>query len=224
MRQLLKKFAVEGEMMINTRKFRSVLLSAVFSGTLALSSTDFLFAANVEEPVVITVNGKRELVLPDAVLSLVNSKYPGFRVPGVDDLEGEWLYEYSDGRYPWVVWGDFTGNGMIDIALMLVNDKEWKKIIVNKTTTGYEVALDDLGNQFDLGDGVVDVPQDFYMHLLKKGTVIEAVTYPSGEKDQEQITSFTAQYDCVISGVYESQLSIIYWQNGSYKRVVLPHS
>jgi len=202
---------------IKVKKQYILILLALCS---ILNYPNISLGANVEDPLVQTVGGKRIVLLPDKLLAVVSQKYPGYRIPNDSDLFEYWEFEYKKGLFPWVVWGDFNGDGLVDVALMLVNDNSWKVIIFNKTSTSYDVGLDAFGNVFDHGDGVISKPSNYYVHLIEKGDQIRLVTHPNGVPDE---TQFTATYDSVAVGVYESEMSIAYWDQSGYKILTIPN-
>jgi hypothetical protein len=112
------------------------------------------------------------LQLPDSLIAVLHRKFSDYRLPTAEDYRsdspddsdwavqrrgpvgfkstwyGHW-YEPSDSALPFVCWGDFDGNGRIDVALMLVPTRadtadpegaHWRLVIFLGTSGSFRVA------------------------------------------------------------------------------------
>ncbi len=72
--------------------------------------------------------------LPEGVRALVAKDFPTLRIPDDTDITYEWLIE--EGGDPFVSRADLDGNGLEDIALVLLGASEWKIVVFNQTSRG----------------------------------------------------------------------------------------
>ena len=175
-------------------------------------------AASIEDPEIVTRDGQDVLLLPDSLETLIASTYPGFRVPDNSDLSGFWARFKFPGSFPFMTLGDFNGDGLTDVVLILIGDDRYKKVIFHKTSQGYAVALE-LGNTFG-PQGVVESPQWLHLGRIRKGEDYEFVEF-TDDQGEDHVFTFHAENDSIITGSWESQTKIIHWQDGEYKRVYL---
>lgn len=114
-------------------------------------------------PRVITENGKKKLLLPKIVEMVleteIRSKYPEVRIPVAEDIMGGWKkynvntiadwmqynkleYQKVEDSVPYATWGDFNGDGLKDIALILIGNLRGLVVAFNQTDNhSYEVFL-----------------------------------------------------------------------------------
>ena len=174
-------------------------------------------AAPVDDPQVVKQGNKYILLLPDKLLAVVAKQYPTFRIPKDTDITGAWARMRTLGTFPFATWGDFNGDGLTDVVLILINEKEWKQVIFNKTSSGYIPAKIDIGNTFEDPGGDPDIPQQFYVALIEKGHIMKFIIHPDPSKDTEETFTFKAVYDSIEGGVYEKSDWIIFWNGSEYE-------
>lgn len=115
-------------------------------------------------PKVIIENNERKLRLPKALELVVDNmeirtKYPEVRIPVREDMKGGWTnyndntigdwmqhnklaYQNIGDSVPYATWGDFNGDGLKDIAIILIGDMRGLIVAFNQTDNhSYEVFL-----------------------------------------------------------------------------------
>ena len=177
-------------------------------------------AAPVNDPQVVKQGSEYILLLPDKLLVVVAKQYPTFRIPNDTDITGAWANMRTLGTFPFATWGDFNGDGLTDVVLILINEKEWKQVIFNKTSSGYIPAKIDLGSSFEEPGGDPYIPQQFYVGLIEKGDVITFKFHPDPSEDTEETFTFKAEYDSIQGGIYEESDWIIFWNGSEYEVTV----
>ena len=167
----------------------------------------------VEDPAVVTQDGKDVLLLPDALQTVIVERFPGFRVPDITDVKGLWARIRVPGMFPFMVTSDFNDDGLKDdVGLILLSDTAFKIVIFNKTAKGYAVAFES-GNE--LGPPVAGTP--FYQLLLL--SVVE-----KGEDLQDGAFLFHADHDSVIATIFEESAVVIFWNGQTYEGLPLGSS
>ncbi len=174
----------------------------------ALTSADR--PESLAQPEVIVANGIPALRLPDSLTAVIANTFPGFRVPDHRDLKEQWAYDPD--TYPrFAAWGDFNGDDLIDVALILISRDAYKRVIFNQTAEGYVPALE-LGADVDSAQVQILEPQRLYVSVIPKG---QRFTIQGVEK--EDTVEFLGEYDAVNIGVFGSSQSIVFWQQGKYQ-------
>src|SRR5262249_36776613 len=64
--------------------------------------------------------------LPPQLLTAITANFPTYHVPAGTDLRGQWARAVKTGTPPFICEGDFNGDGLTDVAVILVGNKEWK--------------------------------------------------------------------------------------------------
>ena len=85
-------------------------------------------------PQVVVKDGFSVLVLPDSLIVFIAENYPGFRVPTKEDRTGEWATYPKKDAVPYACWGDFNGDGRIDVALILIGNDGWRTLAFHRIT------------------------------------------------------------------------------------------
>ncbi len=172
----------------------------------------------VEDPTVVTEDSKDVLLLPDALQTLIQTQFPGFRVPDNSDLTSFWGRFKVPGSFPFILLGDFNGDSIReDVALILISNSAWKMVIFNKETSGYTAALE-IGNTFD--PITIPSPQSLIIGRINQGEDFEIILSEevTAQGEVEQITfQFHADNDSLRFGVWEQGAGIIHWEDGEYK-------
>ena len=191
------------------RSFLAFIKAIVLIG--AILASNMLYAADISEPKIVKQNGKYVLLLPDLLVAQAKKSFPNFRIPKEEDITGIWANVRLSGEFPFVTWGDFNGDGLEDVALILIrsDDKAYKIVLFQKTSTGYSVGTSELGGIFSEISSSPLVPQDYSLILIPKGTKLPMDN-----------TIFEANNDSVGSGIYEARFMITYWDGTAYKIIV----
>ncbi len=167
-------------------------------------------AASIEDPEIVVENGIPVLRLPDSLIALIDTTFPSFRVPDNTDLTGSWATWIELETVPYAVVGDFNGDGLTDVALILVNDTAFRQAIFLKEAGSYVLALDE-GNTFDPPGGQLGRLQSIYLRLLPQGQE-EVYAGPT----EEDTVRFTPEFDSIELGIFESsEGEIAFWKDGA---------
>jgi hypothetical protein len=107
------------------------------------------------------------LSLPLKLKETIKRKFPQDRLPGNQDYSGDWVesYEYRSPeeqeheaplnlerlyqqKVPFLTWGDYNRDGMLDVATLLRGKKSpqgWKFVVFHGTQTVYKPMVLDMG-------------------------------------------------------------------------------
>lgn len=191
---------------LDSRLYKHTRVMAVVF-LLALSS--YAKPAPVEDPEIVVENGIPVLRLPDSLIALIDTSFPGFRIPNSADLTGAWATWIGLGTVPYAVVGDFNGDGLTDVSLILISATAFKHVAFLKEANGYQLALDE-GNTFGPEGADLEGPQSIYLRLIPKGT-----EFVRQGPTVEDTIRFTAEFDSIEFGVMESSnAEITFWKNG----------
>lgn len=175
--------------------------------TFSLLVVSCVNADPVEDPTVVIEDGKDVLLLPDSLQTLIQTQFPGFRVPDNSDLTSFWGRFKVPGSFPFILLGDFNGDSLReDVILILISTDAFKVVIFNKETNGYTAAFEDT---FD----TIPSPQSLTIGIIRKGEDFEIIlseeVTAQGEVEQN-IFQFHADNDSLTLGVWEQGVSIIH--------------
>jgi hypothetical protein len=73
--------------------------------------------------------------IPAGVDAALAAEFPGFRIPGPDDLTDDWVLGTAR-LPPYMALADLDGNGLEDTALALIGEEEWKVAVFRQTEPG----------------------------------------------------------------------------------------
>lgn len=163
-------------------------------------------SANAADPKITKEAGKTTLSLPPDFLAAIQAEFPEYRVPNESDL----TYYWATQSLPYIAWGDFNGDGLIDIAVLLIKDGGWKEVIMHKTGQGYVPGLvnDGVIVHFSIQGGVHS-----HQELIIRTIPANEVT-PCGRNNP-----FSHNLDSLMISVVEQAGEIFFWSNGSYQSV-----
>ena len=129
---------------INLRQQKISSLVGILCLSLILSKAVPVCAEN-GLPQVTLEGDKPVLVLPDVLFKFINTTLPDFRVPTKEDMTGKWATYPKKDAVPYACWGDFNGDGLTDIALILIGKIRWKLMVFNQTANGNYEAFEASG-------------------------------------------------------------------------------
>ncbi|OQA91173.1 MAG: hypothetical protein BWY26_01122 [Elusimicrobia bacterium ADurb.Bin231] len=165
--------------------------------------------------VILTKEGEKKLILPEALIKHIRKFYPDLVVPTMDDKKDNWLeFVKKDALPPFYCWGDFNGDELIDAAFILLNkmDKSIGKLIVFHKTgrKTYEsfVLVNDLKH-----------PTKYGTATQKPGKILTASGKGYGiAKNEKRGEKITLKNDSINFWLYEGASSVFHWENGKYIR------
>ncbi len=92
-----------------------------------------------------------------------------FHLPRQNEVQGAWLDSDGEGSVPFLIEGDFKGDGSQDAAVLLVaaNRAGVALAIFERAGQGYRLAHRRALDRF--GDVVIGAPQEIILQLVRKG-------------------------------------------------------
>jgi hypothetical protein len=70
--------------------------------------------------------------LPTGLQASIDANFPGYRIPGRKDIIGGWAIEKKPTDLSFLCRGDFNGDGIEDVAIILVGEQNWRLVIFEK--------------------------------------------------------------------------------------------
>lgn len=178
--------------------------------------------AQQDLPRVITENGTTMLLLPKTLEDFIqkNKKIFGalsfdiIRVPSKEDMIGKWATYLKENRVPYATWGDFNGDGLTDVALILIRqggkERRWEFYAFHQLANQNYQAIN-MDHKFD------GQPQQIYLTTLKAGENIVV-----GSKS----LPYTYEHDSIVFSTFEGDpplKKVFGWNNkyNIYRKTVL---
>lgn len=161
-------------------------------------------------------SGDEILVLPELLNECIRKLLPGFRVPESKDRTRLWDQDTDAGNMPCAVWGDLSGGGRTDVALILLGNREWRPAIFHQTETGYVLAYSQ-GSKTEGPEAQVSSPQILSLKLIPKDKpyIYTTISNSSG-RDKKQ---FTFKTDAIEFAASEQFLGLLYWKDDKYNTI-----
>jgi hypothetical protein len=110
------------------------------------------------------------LVLPESLRKFIKTQFPNLRIPAAEDNSSRWASYSEKGLIPYSCLGDFNGDGLKDVALLLIGKGEWRTIAFHQTSENSWKWLK--LERFPGSDKLFkqkNRPQEFYLYTLKTG-------------------------------------------------------
>jgi hypothetical protein len=139
-------------------------------------------------PMVKLKDGIPLLVLPERTKEFLEGYFYDYRLPGPQDMTGEWALYKND--VPYAAWGDFNGDGRLDLALILIGQERWRLVELHQTVDG-------LFKEVDI-EGSLPGQEDFTRN--KKVQDYRVFVVPAGERlvvDGSPVEASEHKYDSV---------------------------
>jgi hypothetical protein len=113
-------------------------------------------------------NGVPVLVLPERTKEFLKDYFYDYRLPGPEDMTGEWASFKDD--VPYAAWGDFNGDGRFDLALILIGQERWRLVELHQTADGLFKEVDIEGSFPGHEDFTLDKQvQDYRVFVVPAG-------------------------------------------------------
>lgn len=103
----------------------------VWTGALLLFLLYSACQKDQEVPVVKLQDGKPVLVLPVRMKEFIEGYFEDYRLPGPQDMIGDWAQFKK--TVPYAAWGDFNGDRLLDLALVLLGKDRWRLAELHQT-------------------------------------------------------------------------------------------
>jgi hypothetical protein len=152
-----------------------------------------------------------DLPFPLAVIEAVERCVPGWRLPGVRDLHGDWG-EYLDFPMlgPLLCTGDFTGSGGTEYAVFVLGNDERRpsyKVLALTSESGDLVAHELLAGEHE--------PQNMFVKTMDAGYYRRSeLVRGDGEPSVVHL-----KRQGISLGTFESAASLVYWDGQKFKQV-----
>ena len=149
--------------------------------------------------------------IPSSIKVLIEKEFASYRIPKQKDIQGVWKDRIDQKRSTYYTSGDFDGNGLEDLAMILLGQKDWKLVAFHQISKGQYKAYP--FGTFVGDDQLFTVEhstQRFYLSTLKK-------CQKPGTKGKEWSSS-TFLYDTILLIENESSPSaqLYRWSSGAY--------
>jgi len=155
-----------------------LIIALVLAIILALGAGCSQQAREVSEPQIVLAGNKPELLLPQSLRSLLKEHYPRLRIASDADFDRDIQEVYREERLlPFACSGDFNGDGLTDVALILVGRGSFKIISFHQTASG---SWKPFVFRETSGDSPV-LPIGFCLRLVKPGKT-RYWEFPEGEE------------------------------------------
>jgi hypothetical protein len=134
------------------------------------------------------------LQVPSRLEQFIKSKFIDLRIPGKDDLTGPWATWKGKPEVPYACWGDFNGDGLTDIGLILLGKGYWRVLAFHQLKDGGYVPLrlEDFPGPSDEEYTREHAAQEFRLFTLKAGKPVEikGQSYPVTVTNHDTIGLF----------------------------------
>lgn len=122
-------------------------------------------------PKVVLDGGMPTLELPPTLNQLIKKRFPDLRVPGKEDMTEGWSAYRGKELVPYACWGDFNGDGLTDVALILIGKGYWRLLAfhLEKDESYLPFKLGDFPGPDDIEFTKAHPPQEFNLFTLKAG-------------------------------------------------------
>jgi len=194
-------------------------MGSIISMIIILGYNSIALSAQDGVPEVVVENGKESLILPEVLKEAIKTKFPDFRIPTSADIKGEWAMVKKPGKFPFITWGDYNGDGKVDVAIVLINEYKWKFIIFIKSDNGYNLAFE-MGGQKNKKGALIRNPEEILLETLSART--EGVTRSiirSQAYEQQISQTYKFKFDVIIFSVWEKSSAYFYWENGTFQSI-----
>src|SRR5207302_6783154 len=116
--------------------------------------------------------------IPSALVNQIRTENSAARVPSTQDFRDGWSSALAMGKQPYLLQGDFNGDGKPDFALILLETNGWRVKAYHLEEGGHYTSfnLEDFGS--DPGYPTAYKPQQFELVLVKKGEILRINNRP----------------------------------------------
>jgi hypothetical protein len=179
------------------KKINANLLASIFmclNLNIAIAATDY--------PKIEIVDGQSILVLPQILEEKIAVDFPKYRIPKSSDITGIWKYKVKKDptSLPFVAIGDFNGDGLNDLAILLISSTGINNVIYHRNGADYLLARKE-EILFSESNGLLGA-QQIILSTLKKGDTYSSKSFNN---------------DSVVETEFERSSIIIYWNGGGYE-------
>ncbi len=153
---------------------------------------------------------------PTGLAEAVRRCCPDFHLPRQDEVHGKWQDSTGAGSVPFLIEGDFNGDGAKDAAVLLVaaNRAGVALAIFERAGQNYRLAHRRALDRF--GDVVIGAPQEIILQLVRKGEewAPEGGDVPMDYAHAHDAIGFETWKDLEYGVLNSKQL--IYWDGKRY--------
>ncbi len=196
--------------------FGLVCYSAVWSAAFYGSPTDAIEKGNDPAPSISKSEQGMVLNLPQSVIDSLRRDFPGFRVPATADVKGAWASEWARGVPAFAAWGDYDGNRLTDVAILLLGEGEWKFVVLNQVSLGQYTSRILNGGPITQSPVNLGRPEAIVLRTLPKGRPIRIGS------DEEAVTLKYAN-DAIEFGEEDGALWLFYWDRNDFAQRVFSY-
>jgi hypothetical protein len=193
-----------------------VCYSAVWSAACYGSPTDARDKESDSAPSISRSEKGMALNLPQAVIDSVRRDFPGYRVPATADLKGAWASEWAKGVPAFAAWGDYDGNRLTDVAILLLGEGEWKFVVLNQVSLGQYKSRILNGGPITQSAVNLGRPEAIVLKTLPKGRSIRIGS-------NEEAVTLKYSNDAIEFGEEDGALWLFYWDRNDFAQRVFSY-
>ena len=170
-------------------------------------------------PRISTAGAATLLDLPAPLAKAIARDYSGFDVPREEDIAGPWAAKWRPGHVPFLAWGDYNGDGRIDIVTILFSSAQWRVVVFHRTDHEGYVSIP-IGGAFDRDVNNPDNGQfGAEYHFLSTFPKGQEYTKQGYDENSEATTSKVVRYDVDTFTLFELEGSVTdyHWIGDGYE-------
>lgn len=196
----------------------------IWAASLGLVACAAAPAPAPRDPEVVLIEGHPRLAMPQELQRAIAAACPGMRPPLDSEIIGRWARNISATSLPYAAWGDYDGNGLTDVAIVLLNETEWRFVIFNQVSAGtYNATYKRVGKR-DRPRTSQWAPEGITLRTIPKGENIYASPEPEDEASEETaLPKDTRTFDRDVVSLIQLDeqedlggAEILYWQTSGY--------
>lgn len=177
--------------------------------------------AGEDIPRIVLDGSSYRLRLPQTLELEMKRLFSSYRLPEEQDFEGDLRSLFGAERLPYAVWGDFNGDGLTDVALILKEETEGKsKPIQSAKLISFHQTREGRYNLHVLRDMTGPGPP-FYIYIqLQSPGEVTYIRQVLSDSSVLQTDILHLQTEGIRFGFHGKASSLFYWAEGEYKVLV----
>ena len=155
-------------------------------------------------PEVVTTTTGDCLIVPHALLDAIEAQVPAYHFPdGEERKSGYWgtMAMKKRGAFPFITWGDFNGDGYLDVVAILLGSRDWNVVIFHGQVGGTFVVVREHRGESSERDpttmGVAKIPRgtdtemgEFSFDVIELAELDASVSYVWFAGDRYEVATF----------------------------------
>ena len=175
--------------------------------------------AEADTPGIVLEDGYYKLRLPQSLESEMKRLFPSYRLPEKKDFVGDLQSLFGAERLLYAIWGDFNGDGLMDVVLILKEENKSESVQHTKLISFHrtrEGSYDPHVLRDMTGPGP---PFYIYIQPQPRGEVTY-IDQNLSDSNILQTDTLNLQTEGIRFGFYGKASSLFYWTEGEYKVLI----